>query len=225
MTNEIVSFGTPGCANQKAEDQKSVLSYIRRSLSRSVLCSVIMTTPYFLESARLGFRVWDPSMEALAMQLWGNEDVTKLIGGPFSNSKVLERMHSEMRNQAESGVQYWPIFDKASGAFVGCCGLRPRESGVYELGFHLVPTAWGKGYALEAAQCVCQYAFTSLSVVSLFAGHNPANLNSRNVLLKLGFTFTHEEFYAPTGLQHPCYILHKPCHEDSAQTTNSAADS
>jgi RimJ/RimL family protein N-acetyltransferase len=167
-------------------------------------------------------------MDVFAVELWGNEDVTKLIGGPFTNTEVLERMHLEIRNMAECGVQYWPMFDKALDSFVGCCGLRPRgEPGVYELGFHLVPSAWGKGYAPEAAKCICDYAFSSLSVVSLFAGHNPANVNSKSVLLKLGFTFTHEEFYAPTGLLHPCYILPKPevSHEDSVQTTEDPLDS
>jgi RimJ/RimL family protein N-acetyltransferase len=123
---------------------------------------------------------------------------------------VHERLHSEIHNYDKYGVQYWPIFNKADDAFVGCCGLRPREPKLCELGFHLVPSAWGKGYALEAAHCICQYAFQSLSAESLFAGHNPGNLNSQKVLEKLGFAFTHEEFYEPTGLQHPCYILRNP---------------
>jgi RimJ/RimL family protein N-acetyltransferase len=170
-----------------------------------------MSEPYFLESERLGFRVWNDTMENLAVQLWGNEDVTKLIGGPFSPSRVHERLKSEIRNYDLFKVQYWPIFIQVDATFVGCCGLRPRgDPGVYELGFHLVPSAWGKGFAQEAARCICQYAFQSISAVSLFAGHNPGNLNSKKVLEKLGFTFTHEEFYEPTGLQHPCYILRNP---------------
>ena len=41
----------------------------------------------------------------------------------------------------------------------------------------------------------------------LFAGHNPENTVSRHLLQKLGFRYTHDEFYAPTGLQHPSYMM------------------
>jgi [ribosomal protein S5]-alanine N-acetyltransferase len=29
----------------------------------------------------------------------------------------------------------------------------------------------------------------------------------RQLLAKLGFHYTHDEFYPPTGLQHPSYLL------------------
>jgi len=51
------------------------------------------------------------------------------------------------------------------------------------------------------------HAFGELKVAALFAGHNPANAVSRHLLGKLGFRFTHEELYEPTGLQHPSYLL------------------
>jgi ribosomal-protein-alanine N-acetyltransferase len=46
-----------------------------------------------------------------------------------------------------------------------------------------------------------------LEVTGLFAGHNPKNEASRHILAKLGFRYTHDELYEPTGLQHPCYLL------------------
>ena len=52
-----------------------------------------------------------------------------------------------------------------------------------------------------------EYAFISLKVHALFAGHNPKNSGSRKLLIKLGFKYTHDEFYEPTGLDHPSYLL------------------
>jgi RimJ/RimL family protein N-acetyltransferase len=52
-----------------------------------------------------------------------------------------------------------------------------------------------------------RYAFHTLGVKALFAGHNPGNTASRRVLEKLGFRYTHDEYYPPTGLKHPSYIL------------------
>lgn len=95
---------------------------------------------------------------------------------------------------------------------LGCCGLRPYrvEEGVYELGFHLRPEHWGQGYASEAARAAIGYAFDSLGARALFAGHHPRNTASSRLLAKLGFRYTHDEFYPPTGLEHPSYLLESP---------------
>ena len=63
------------------------------------------------------------------------------------------------------------------------------------------------GLAVEAARAVIEYALTTLGAAGLFAGHHPANEASRRVLIKLGFHYTHDEFYPPTGLNHPSYRL------------------
>lgn len=47
---------------------------------------------YFLRTARLGFRCWIPDDVSLARQLWGDADVTRFFGGPFSNKAIGERM-------------------------------------------------------------------------------------------------------------------------------------
>lgn len=72
-------------------------------------------------------------------------------------------------------MQYWPIFYLETGNFIGCCGLRPysREDGIYELGFHLRPEYWAKGFASEAANAAIDYAFQALNANDLFAGHHP----------------------------------------------------
>ena len=108
------------------------------------------------------------------------------------------------------GMQYWPIFELASGDLIGCCGLRPYNDTVYEIGFHLRPEFWRQGFALEAATVAIDYAFTELHADGLFAGHNPKNLASKHVLGKLGFQYIRDEFYAPTGLYHPSYELKNP---------------
>ncbi len=164
---------------------------------------------YFLLSDRLGFRTWADADLDLAVGLWGDPEVTRLIGGPFSHEQVRERLAREIATFHEHGLQYWPIFLRATGEHVGCCGLRPyrSEDRVYEIGAHIRKAHWGRGYALEASKAVIGYAFTTLEAAALFAGHNPANAASRRVLLKLGFEYTHDEFYPPTGLQHPSYLL------------------
>ena len=167
---------------------------------------------YFLKTERLGFRVWTKDNLPLALALWGNADVTRLIGGPFSEQQVGTRLAKEIDNLRAHGVQYWPVFLLGGGEFAGCCGLRPRnpEKGIYELGFHFRAEHWGKGYAGESGRAVVAHAFDALRARGLFAGHHPDNAASQRVLEKLGFQFTHEELYPPTGRMHRCYFLEAP---------------
>jgi ribosomal-protein-alanine N-acetyltransferase len=164
---------------------------------------------YFLTPQRLGFRTWSPNDFEIAMGLWGDSDVTRFIGGPFSSGQVRERLQREIEQEALYGVQYWPIFDHTSGEHVGCCGLRPYSSDpkIREIGFHIRKEKWHAGYARGAANSTIEHAFSTLNVRGLFAGHNPKNEASAMLLKKLGFQCTHDEFYPPTELNHPSYLL------------------
>lgn len=168
-----------------------------------------MKRTFFLKTERIGFSQWLAQDAELAELLWGNPQVTRYIcaSGVFSPGDISARLALEIANGAQFGVQYWPIFSLDSGDLIGCCGLRPHGEGEYEIGFHLRPEFWGKGYASETAGAVIRYAFDVLRAERLFAGHNPRNAASRRVLLKLGFCYTGNEFYAPTGLYHPSYCL------------------
>lgn len=167
---------------------------------------------YFLQSPRLGFRYWRDTDVELAMDLWGDPAVTRYIAARgYTPHEVRARLQREIETQDTYGVQYWPIFLLATGEHVGCCGLRPREiqARTLELGVHVASQYWKQGFAVESASRVIEYAFTLDGVESLFAGHNPDNIASRRLLARLGFVYTHDELYAPTGLRHPSYLLHK----------------
>jgi RimJ/RimL family protein N-acetyltransferase len=141
----------------------------------------------------------------------GNPYVARFLyaDGPPDRAMISARLQREITSQQEHAFQYWPIFLRSSGQHVGCCGLRPYKPGVPELGIHLLPEFWDQGLAVEAAQGVIRYAFDQPSIQALFAGHAPENHSSRKLLLKLGFQYTHDELYSPTGQLHPSYILYR----------------
>lgn len=165
--------------------------------------------PYFMNSVRLGFGLWNREDIALAHNLWSDPAVMLLTGGPLSESQVGERLAREMANQKRLSIQYWPIFLLQTGEHVGSCGLRPRtpREGIHEIGFHLRTAFWGQGLAREAAQIVIAHAFSTLHLVGIHGGHHPKNDVSRRILEGLGFRYTHDEFYPPTQLLEPCYLL------------------
>jgi RimJ/RimL family protein N-acetyltransferase len=75
------------------------------------------------------------------------------------------------------------------------------------LGFHLRPRYWGQGLAPEAARAVIHYAFETIGAKGLSAGHHPQNTTSKKLIEKLGFQYTHDEFYAPLQMHLPYYLL------------------
>lgn len=164
-----------------------------------------------MQTARLGFRHWRWDDLDLALGLWGDLQVTRFIDarGQLSRAQVQQRLEAEIAGQEAHGQQYWPIFLLATGEHVGCCGLRPYDQArrIYEIGFHIRSSHWRRGYAYEAATAVMTYAFDALQAAALFAGHNPHNEASRHLLARLGFRYTHDEYYPPTGLDHPSYLF------------------
>ena len=167
---------------------------------------------YFLTTERLRFSHWRKEDLPFAISLWGDPRVSAFIGGPFSAQQIAARLESEIAGMHANRVQYWPVFLSGTDDFAGCAGLRPygEEREVLELGFHFRPEYWGQGLVQEAARAVIAFAFKTLAVTSLLAGHHPKNEASKRLIGRLGFVFTHEEFYPPSGLLEPCYRLTNP---------------
>ena len=164
---------------------------------------------YFLKSERLGFRCWSREDLPLARALWGDIEVTRFFGGPFSEEEIARRLGKEILRLETHGFQYWPIHLLADDEHVGCCGLRPYrlEDGIPELGFHLRPKYWGLGLAPEAARAVIDFAFGTMGVKGLSAGHHPQNLASKKVIEKLGFRYSGDEYFETLGMDIPYYLL------------------
>lgn len=175
-----------------------------------------MTKKYFLKTDRVGFSTWNDTDIELAIQLWGEKDVTRFIcaTGEFTQQDIINRLNIEISNYKQFSVQYWPIFELKTGELIGCCGIRPfqAEDRTYELGFHLRREYWGRGYASEAARAVINYSFEILKTIRIYAGHHPENTASEKLLKKLGFQYIGKNFYAPTGLYHPSYELSSNMH-------------
>ena len=164
---------------------------------------------YFMKTERLGFSKWSDEDKNLALLLWGNPQVTHFISatGRFEVEDIEKRLRLEIENEKKFQIQYWPLFHLESGELVGCCGFRPYKEGWLEMGFHLRPEFWKKGYGYEAARAAIDYVFTNTSIEGLFAGHHPNNESSKKLINKLGFTYAFDNLYLPTGLYHPSYEM------------------
>ena len=72
--------------------------------------------------------------------------------------------------------------------FIGVFSLMPiQDSEDVEIGARLLPSAWGRGLALEAGEALCHYAFDRLQLQRLTGLCHPDNRSVPPLLRRLGF--------------------------------------
>ena len=89
-----------------------------------------------------------------------------------------------LKSYRENGFGLWAIERASDGAFLGDCGLmlQPVEGReVPEIGYHLVPSVWGRGYATEAARACRDWLFRETTYREVVSIVDPANRRSREV--------------------------------------------
>lgn len=163
-------------------------------------------------SSRLFFRTWTEADLPLAISLWTDAEVMRHMGGPRSVESATERFRTEIATQQQHGFQYWPIFALATGEHAGCAGLRPFHESMetLEVGVHVARTFWSGRYGEEAARAVIAHAWQHTAATALVAGHGPDNENSKALIDRLGFVYTHHEPWGPLSRMHPYYRLERP---------------
>jgi RimJ/RimL family protein N-acetyltransferase len=79
---------------------------------------------------------------------------------------------------------------EVGGELVGMCGLGDvrAHAGTAELTYLLAATAWGKGYATEAARLLVRFGFTGMGLHRIWATTGPDNVASQRVLQKVGMS-------------------------------------
>jgi RimJ/RimL family protein N-acetyltransferase len=75
----------------------------------------------------------------------------------------------------------------------------PSESGQVEIGYTLLPSARGRGYAIEAVRAMFEWARRVHGVRRFRASVAPDNVRSLNLIAKLGFVHTGEQWDPEDG--------------------------
>jgi ribosomal-protein-alanine N-acetyltransferase len=129
--------------------------------------------------------------------------VTHYFGGAMTPEQAHDRLHIERELESRLGIQYWPIFVSETGDFAGCAGLRPwsMDSGIAEVGVNLMRSAWGLRLGEEALLAVLAHGFDTLSLSYIVAGHGIAHDNSRKLLERMKFKYTHNILWGPKEIE------------------------
>ena len=169
----------------------SLVAQRRHVLGRS--CSVrdsVQQRRLFAETGRLVVRPWRPSEVDRHFDIYRRDEVVRWLGGPPVRDRqealdLIERRAAQYAEDQRFGT--WAIVERTSELPVGSVLLRPlpHGEGVVEIGWHLHPDSWGKGYASEAAAAVLDRAFAD-GLDEVWAVTYPDNDRSVAVCRRVG---------------------------------------
>ena len=149
-------------------------------------------------------------LDAEAMQrVFGDPEVMRFGDG----AQTKEWVDAWLRTCLERYYRTWgfgpyAVVEKHSQDLIGYCGLFyfPDINGQpeVEIGYRLVRSAWGRGYATESASAIRNYAFTTLGIKRLIAIIDPSNAASIRVAEKIGMQYESEVMLE--GYTHPDHV-------------------
>ena len=140
-----------------------------------------------LETARLILRV--PRVEdfdAWAV-IGADPEVMLHLGGAQSRFTAWKQFLAAVGAWQVQGFYCFSVIEKNSGEWIGRVGpLHPVDWPGTEIGWTLARSAWGKGYAVEAASAATDWAFENLGWSEIIHCIAPANTASQAVAIRLG---------------------------------------
>ena len=148
-----------------------------------------------LETGRLKLRAHTMTDFPRMAAMWAEPKVVQFIGGkPSTEQQSWARLLNYRGHWSLMGFGYWAVEEKSSGLYIGELGfadfkrdLKPSIKGLPEMGWALVPSVHGKGYAAEALQAALEWAdshFASRETVCMI---DPENIASIHLAKKFGF--------------------------------------
>jgi [ribosomal protein S5]-alanine N-acetyltransferase len=104
-----------------------------------------------------------------------------------ANSYIL---NGPVASYAKNGFGLYLVKLKKTNESIGMCGLIKRDTlEDVDIGYAFLPKFWSKGYAVEAARTVKDYAKNAIGLNRIVAIVDPQNEGSIRVLEKIGLQF------------------------------------
>lgn len=145
-----------------------------------------------VETDRLLLRRFEAAdLDALAAAFAHPEVWQFPYGRPLTRDETSEFLDAQIKEWEELGFGLWAARLRSTGDLIGFVGLSvptflPEILPAVEVGWRLVPGAWGFGYASEGAAAALDQAFTTLGLDWVCSLPQSDNLPSIRVAERLG---------------------------------------
>jgi len=150
-----------------------------------------------LATARLLLPEWSDSDAALLTRLSADPRMVRYIGNGqrWSGEKAADVSRGMVEHWRANGFGWRVVVEKRSGEALGFAALNYLGEGTVgldadelEIGWWLLPSAWGRGFASESARSICEEAFRRVGAPSVVARLQPENVESSRVATRIGMS-------------------------------------
>ena len=146
-----------------------------------------------LRTDRLLLREWLDSDREPFAALNADPEVMRFMSRALDRAEsdaLIDRMR---RHWQTDGHGLWAVERLDDGSFIGFVGLATWSFEAHfmpavEVGWRLAHSAWGHGFATEAARAALRFGFETLGLDEIVSFTTPANVRSRAVMERLGMT-------------------------------------
>jgi [ribosomal protein S5]-alanine N-acetyltransferase len=122
--------------------------------------------------------------------LFGSPEVLRFLNQPPTDTPEKAIGLIDWLNALyEKHEPQWAITLNGDDRLIGTCGTIAwdRDNRHIDIGYHVLPSQWGNGYATEATRAVVRWCFEHMDIHRIQADCTDGNIGSERVLLKCGF--------------------------------------
>lgn len=126
----------------------------------------------------------------LAVYLADHEVMRHSVRGVHSVDETRQFIEWCIGHYESHGFGPWALIEKSSSVLVGFCGLSEEcieGESVFQVGYRIGRSLWGRGLATEALCQVVTLAFERYKIRSVVAIVDPSHIASLRVVEKAGF--------------------------------------
>jgi ribosomal-protein-alanine N-acetyltransferase len=157
----------------------------------------------WLQTPRLALQRFTPDDLVFLTALFGDPDVARYVGGLKDSAATKTFLGTRVLQYYDEhpGLGVWATIERATGLTIGYHLLNHIQGeAIIQVGYGLVKSAWGRGFATEGASAILRYGFDTLHLPRIAGIANVANVASQRVLTKIGLERRGERAFA-----HPAY--------------------
>jgi ribosomal-protein-alanine N-acetyltransferase len=163
-----------------------------------------------IETPRLALREMDLADVVFVAGMLADPFVMRFYSKVYSRKESEDWVLKQMARYRDHGHGLWLALERRTREPVGQIGLirqeiegRPEN----EIGYLLVTSCWGRGYASEGARATRDYAFRELGRDRVISLIRPDNAPSQRVAERIGLRVRSRTFFV--GFEHLVFCLER----------------
>lgn len=150
-----------------------------------------MKKEYIFKSERLGFRNWDNEDLLEVTNMNADLDVMEHFPKPLTENESEKLIGRLQKHYERYGFTYFATEVLETKELIGFIGLvwqnyQSEFTPAVDIGWRLIKSSWGNGYATEGARRCLDFAFNELDLEKIISTFTEKNIKSENVMKKIG---------------------------------------